>query len=86
MLSVAAGLAGYMNLKHLIVPDIKNGIVKLIRGFNLLSLIAEILTLAELSLSCYGLEDYTVYVQAVLGVVYIALLPLLYKEVCKWTQ
>lgn len=86
VLSAVAGLAGYFNLKHIIIRDVDGGIVRLVRGFNLLSLLVEILTLAEVALVCYGITNIVVYVQAVLGIIYIALLPLLYKEVRKWTQ
>lgn len=86
VLSVLAGFAGFLNMKHLIIPDVDNGIVKSIRGFNLLALLIEVCTLAEVGLTCFGLTDLTMPVQIILGPMYIAILPLLHREVKKWRQ
>lgn len=84
--SLIAGFAGYFNVKHLIIPDIENGIIRTIRKFNLVCLLLEILTLAELGLCCFELQTPVIYVQAVLGIFCIAFLPLLNREVKQWTQ
>ena len=60
IISVAAGSSGYFNLKHLLVPDIDFGIVRSIRGFNLIAFLAGIFTLSEIGLSVYGYEEFSV--------------------------
>lgn len=86
MLSVLAGLAGYYNIKHLLIPDVDGGIIKAIRGFNIMSLVVEVLTIAEIGFNCFGYPVFIKYVEILLGVLYIIMLPSLYKEVQKWTQ
>lgn len=86
VLSVIAGFAGYYNMKHLIIPDVANGIVRSIRGFNLIAIFIEILTLSEIGLVCFNLEEIVVFIQIALGILIIVTLPLLNKEVQKWTR
>ena len=85
VLSALAGFAGYFNMKHLIVADVENGIIRSIRKFNLLSLILEILTLTEIGFGCF---DYgtPVVIQALLGILFVVFLPFLNKEAQKWTR
>lgn len=85
VLAVLAGFAGYFNMKHLIVADVENGIIRSIRKFNLLSLVVEILTLAEIGLYCFGYRT-PVVIQALLGILYVVFLPFLDKEAQKWTR
>lgn len=85
VLSILAGFAGYFNMKHLIVTDVENGIIRSIRKFNALSLIVEILTLAEIGLYCFGYRT-PVVLQALLGILFVVFLPFLDKEAQKWTR
>ncbi len=85
VLSILAGFAGYFNMKHLIVADVENGIIRSIRKFNALSLIVEILTLAEIGLGCFGYRT-PVVIQALLGILFVVFLPFLNKEAQKWTR
>ena len=86
VMTILAGLAGYYNLKHMIIPDIEFGIVKSIKAYNLTALFLEILTLAEIGLSCFGINEPIIFVQAALGIIYAVTLPILHKGVTKWTQ
>lgn len=86
VLSILAGIAGFLNMKHLIIPDVDNGIVKSIRGFNLLAIFMEFFTLEEVGLTCFNLTKLTAHFQVVLGIMYLAVLPLLHREVKKWRQ
>ncbi len=86
VITVVAGFAGYFNIKHIIVPDIEFGIVKAVRGNNLIEFAIGILSLAEIGFSVYGLNELILYVQIVLGVLYIAVIPVLSMEVKKWTR
>lgn len=84
--SILAGFAGYLNMKHLIVPDVEDGIVKTIRGFNLLAILTELALVAELGFSCFGLTHFILPTQIVSGLLYVAILPILSREVKKWIQ
>ena len=86
VISVAAGFAGYLNVKHLIVPDIDLGIVKSIRGYNLIAFLIGIFSIAEIGLSLFGITDIIIYFQIILGVLYAAAIPVLNREVKKWTR
>ena len=85
VLLLLAGLAGYFNLKHLIIPDVEGGIIRALRSFNALCLAMELLTLAEVGFYCCSLRT-PVVIQALLGILYIVFLPLLNKETKKWIQ
>lgn len=85
ILSIIAGLAGYLNMKHLIIPDVEDGIVRAIRGYNLVAVLVEILTLAEIGLVCFEASQFVVFVQVALGILFVIMMPLLNKEVRKWT-
>lgn len=86
ILTLFAGLAGYFNMKHLIIPDVEDGIINSLRRFNLVCLIFEVLSLSEIGLYCFDLQSPVIFVQALLGVFYIAFLPFLSKEARKWIQ
>ncbi len=86
LLSLLAGAAGYFNLKHLIIFDIKDGIVDSIRKFNLICILLEILILSEVGLYCYSLENLTIVAEILIGILYVLFLPILYKGVKKWNQ
>ncbi len=87
VLLLLAALAGYFNLKHLIMPDVEGGIVRALRSFNGLCIALELLTLAEVWLYCASYRSPAIVaVQAVLGVLYVVFLPLLNKETKKWIQ
>lgn len=86
IMTVLAGWAGYFNIKHIIVPDVDFGIAKSIRGYNFTALLIEILSLVEVGLSCFDIIEPIIWVEAVLGILYLAVLPILYKGVKKWIQ
>ena len=85
VLLLLAGLAGYFNLKHLLIPDVEGGIIGALRRSNALCIVLELLTLAEVGLCCLGTWS-PIAVQAPLGILYIVFLPLLNKETKKWIQ
>ena len=41
----------YFQLKHLIIPDVEGGIIRSIRGYNLMALIYAVLCMAEMIVS-----------------------------------
>lgn len=48
LLSIVMMLATYFNFKHLIIPDVDMGIIKSIRGYNLLSLILSVFCMMDM--------------------------------------
>ncbi len=86
VLTLFAGLAGYFNMKHLIIPDVEDGIINSIRNFNLVCLIFEFVSISEIGLYCFNIQTPIVVIQALLGIFYIAFLPFLNKETKKWIQ
>ncbi len=85
VLLLLAGLTGYFNLKHLIIPDVEDGIIRALRRFNVLCIVLELLTLAEVGLSCCSFWS-PIGIQVPLGILYVVFLPLLNKETKKWIQ
>ena len=85
VLAALAGLAGYFNVKHALEPDVEGGIIRTLRRFNILCLVLEILTFAEVGLYSFGLTN-PIIIQILLGILYIIYLPLLNKETKKWIQ
>lgn len=86
VISVAAGFAGYFNIKHLIIPDVDFGIVKSIRGYNLIAFLIGIFSLAEIGFSLFEYNKIIFFIQLILGVLYAAVIPVLNSEVKKWTR
>ncbi len=86
IISVTAGFAGYLNIKHLIIPDVDFGIVKSIRGYNLIAFLTGIFSLAEIGFSVFEKNGIILYIQIVLGVLYAAAIPVLNSEVKKWIR
>lgn len=86
VISVLAGFAGYLNIKHFIIPDVDFGIVKSVRGYNLLAFFIGIFSLAEIGFGLFEVNGIILYIQLVLGALYAAAIPVLNSEVKKWTR
>ena len=86
VISVPAALAGYYNVKHMVVPDVDLGILRSIRGYNLTAFLMGLLSLAEIGVSVYGRSDLDIYIQFMLGLTYAAVIHILIKEVKQWTK
>ncbi len=86
VLSLFSGLAGYFNLKHMIIPDVEDGIVKSLRKFNFVCILFEITALSEVGLYCFDFQKPIVFVEILLGIFFIGFLPFLNKETKKWIQ
>ncbi len=86
IISVLTGFAGYLNIKHLIIPDVDFGIIKAIRGYNLTAFLIGVLSLAEIGFSIFGYKNIIFFIQIILGVLYAIVIPVLNSEVKKWTR
>ncbi len=87
MVTFAALPAGYFHLKHILLPDVEDGIIKNLRGYNLIALIYEALCIAErLCFSYNASEEVFVAVYIAIGIVLALLVPVLEKGVLRWTM
>lgn len=77
-------MACYFHLKHLIIEDVSFGLIRSIRGYNLLALIYAALCVSEVLVE--GLpEVFTVIVCVLECAVLLAFIPVLERGVKKWT-
>ena len=78
-------LASYFNLKHFIFPDVEFGIIRSIRGYNLIALLLAVLSVLEIVLSLYGKLIPLLILYIAICAVSVAIVPILEKGVKKWT-
>ena len=77
--------ASYFNLKHFIFPDVEFGIIRSIRGYNLIALLLAVLSVGEIVLSLFGRFIPLLVLYIAICVVSVAIVPILEKGVKKWT-
>lgn len=77
--------ASYFNLKHFIFPDVEFGIIRSIRGYNLIALLLAVLSVGEITLMLWNKTVPLLILYIAICVVSIAVVPVLEKGVKKWT-
>lgn len=77
--------ASYFNLKHFIFPDVEFGIIRSIRGYNLIALLLGVLSVGEITLLLWNKTIPLLILYIAICVVSIAVVPVLEKGVKKWT-
>ncbi|MBQ1451154.1 MAG: hypothetical protein II473_07045 [Clostridia bacterium] len=77
-------MASYFNLKHLIIPDVDYGVIKCIRGYNLLMLIAGLFYMLELLGIAFNLAVLLYVSTACIGVISLLVVPVLKRGAEKW--
>ena len=78
--------AAYFHLKHLIIKDIEYGLIKSIRGYNLIALIYALLCMLEMLVKSFALPDFCIIIVYILQcLVMLAFVPILERGVKKWT-
>lgn len=77
--------ASYFNLKHFIFPDVEFGIIRSIRGYNLIALLLAVLSVGEIPLLLWNKLIPLLILYVAICVVSIAIVPILEKGVKKWT-
>ena len=82
----AAAAAGYYHLKHLLIPDVDNGIVKCLRGYNALALIFGFGAALELTASAYSLERLGYAACAAESIVLVLIVPIMKRGVRNWSR
>ncbi|MEG0571336.1 MAG: hypothetical protein RR497_06805 [Oscillospiraceae bacterium] len=85
VLCLIFALSSYFNLKHLIIPDVDFGILKSIRGYNLLALLLSILSTVNLVTIDLEWTIFQLIISALIAALYIAIIPVLAKGAKKWT-
>ena len=76
--------ASYFNLKHFIFPDVEFGIIRSIRGYNLIALSLAVLSVGEIVLLRWNKIIPLLILYAAICAVSIAIVPILEKGVKKW--
>ena len=82
--AVFISLASYYHLKHLIIPDVDDGLIRSIRGYNLIALIYAVLCMFEMLGECFGVQWLTFAVAVLQCTAIVLMLPVLGKGVKKW--
>ena len=59
-------MASYYHLKHLIIPDVEDGLIRSIRGYNLIALVYAVLCMCEMLAERFGAGWLTVAVAVLL--------------------
>ena len=77
--------ASYFNLKHFIFPDVEFGIIRSIRGYNLIALLLAVLSVGEIVLLLWGKMIPLLILYVAICAVSVAIVPILEKGVKKWT-
>jgi hypothetical protein len=77
--------ASYFNLKHFIFPDVEFGIIRSIRGYNLIALLLAVLSVGEIVLLLWGNIIPILILHVAICVVSLAIVPILENGVKKWT-
>ena len=81
--AVTAG-ASYYNLKHLIFPDVDFGVINCLKGYNAAALALEALIMAEMLAASRGGGIASLVTGALLGLAYLAIVPVAERGVKKW--
>ena len=79
-------LASYYHLKHLIIPDVEDGIIRHIRLYNLLALVYALLCMNEMTFEVIRIAAVWRYIlYTAFCIVYVLFVPALYRGVKRWT-
>ena len=86
ILMLVTAQASYFHLKHLIIPDVEDGIIRAIRPYNLMGLIYSFLCTAELTVNAVPVPAAVRWaVCAALCATLILFIPVLAGGIQKWT-
>ena len=81
---VVAG-ASYYNLKHLIFPDVDFGVINCLKGYNILALIFEFLSVAEMIAFSFNNDVAAFIIGVIMGAVLLAIVPTVERGIKKWS-
>lgn len=78
-------LASYFHFKHFIFPDVDYGIIKCIRGYNIMALLYAICSVLNMVLKDYETNELWIVTKLLGNIILLCMLPVLEREVKKWT-
>ena len=84
--AAAIAAASYFHFKHIFIPDVDYGVVRCLRGFNVLALLYGILCMLEMTASAYNYHDLAAAVFILQCAVTLALVPIMHKGVKDWSK
>ena len=76
--------ASYFNLKHFIFPDVEFGIIRSIRGYNLIALLLAVLSAGEIVMLSLNAMIPLMIVYVAICAVSVAIVPILERGAKKW--
>ena len=80
-----ASQAAYFNLKHMIFPDVDYGIIKCLKGYNLLTLVYSFTCVAEVIAACSHNEIAFLVTGIIMGALLLCIVPSVERGIKKWT-
>ena len=84
VVALFAAAASYFNCKHAIIPDVDYGVVRCVRGYNLLALAYAVLHTASTSARAFGAGTAVLLLSVLIGADVLLILPLLKRGIEKW--
>ena len=83
---ISISAASYFHIKHIIIPDVDYGVVRCLRGYNLLALCYGILCTAEIVSAAYGAAAVRTAVYVLQCIVTLVIVPVMDMGVKKWSK
>lgn len=84
VIALFAAAASYFNFKHAIFPDVEFGVIRCVRGYNLLALAYAVLHMGTLASRANGAETVTLILSVLTCADVILILPVLKRGIERW--
>ena len=84
ILAFFISLASYYHFKHALFPDVEFGVIRCIRGYNLVALAVCFLAVGELAAHAYDSSLLMLIISIPLAVCMLMILPVLKGGIAKW--
>lgn len=78
--------SAYYHFKHIIIPDVKNGVVESIRLYNLIALVLSFATIINYTSLFYNNVIFYAISSLISEICVVTILPVFRKGMSKWTQ
>jgi len=84
VIALFAAAASYFNFKHAIFPDVEFGVIRCVRGYNLLALAYAVLHMGTLAARSYGADTAVLILSVLTCADVIMILPVLKRGIERW--
>ena len=84
VVSLFAAAASYFNFKHAIIPDVEFGVIRCVRGYNLLAFAFAVLYAGNAAARAFGLGWASLILSILIGADVVLILPLLKRGIERW--